>query len=237
MDGLEEAVENYKHSVLLNPKSPTGLAALKEFGIPIEDVIIKLPLEQVEILQGDYTSESTDKIVTYSVLDGKLTRTYKDRDATINLTPIGNNQFLYQERDVHVSFNPGDSESVVLTVVGKRSYKKVTGLNGNVEVGTIEDSHYLLRSQMGDSLYQAMQGRIVKSADRLIKTEEEAIESGKSVFSKKLPNDLDARRYLAHYINGYWIVKGLLPAGFMGGTLVTVIDSKSGEPAHTQVWK
>ena len=111
------------------------------------------------------------------------------------------------------------------------------GLNWNVEVNTIEDSHYLLRNQMNDSLYQATEGRHVKRSNRLIKTKKEAIESGKSVFLKELLYDLGERRYLTHLIKGYWIVKGMLPLEFTGGTLVTVIDSENGEVCCTQVWK
>jgi len=113
------------------------------------------------------------------------------------------------------------------------------GLTWNAEVNTIEDSHYFLRSQMNDSLYQAMEGRHVKRSNRVIKTKKEAIELGKSVFLKEFSKDdtVEERRYMVHLIKGFWIVKGLLPHGFTGGTLVTVIDSESGELFYTQVWK
>ena len=113
------------------------------------------------------------------------------------------------------------------------------GLNWNAEVNTIEDSHFFLRNQMNDSLYQATEGRHVKRSNRFIKTKKEAIELGKSVFLKEFGKDydLDERRYMVHLIKGFWIVKGLLPLGFTGGTLVTVIDSESGELSYTLVWK
>jgi len=113
------------------------------------------------------------------------------------------------------------------------------GLNGNVEVNTIEDSHYFLRNQMSDSLYQAIDGRHVKKSNRVIKTEKEAIELGKSFFFKEFGENYNSeeRRYMVNLIKGFWIVKGMLPVGHSGGTLVTVIDSESGELFYTQVWK
>ena len=113
------------------------------------------------------------------------------------------------------------------------------GLNGNVEVNTIEDSHYFLRNHMSDSLYQSIDGRYVKKSNRAIKTEKGAIELGKLVFFKEFGENYNSkeRQYLVHHIKGFWIVKGMLPIGYTGGTLVTVIDSESGKLFYTQVWK
>lgn len=109
----------------------------------------------------------------------------------------------------------------------------------NVETNTIEDSQYLLQSQMNDSLYKSIVGRDVKLKDRIIKTEKEALDLGKSIFLKEFDSGWHEpdRRYLVHFIKGYWIVKGLLPEGMTGGTLVTVIDSESGNHYYSQVWK
>ena len=113
------------------------------------------------------------------------------------------------------------------------------GLNGNVEVNTIEDSHYFLRNHMSDSLYQSIDGRQVKKSNRAIKTKKEVIELGESVFFKEFGENYNSeeRRYMVNLIKGFWIVKGMLPVGHSGGTLVTVIDSESGELFYTQVWK
>lgn len=103
----------------------------------------------------------------------------------------------------------------------------------------IKDSRSILKSQMTDSLYQAMDGRKVKRSDRIIKTNRAATELGKSVFLKKYGKDygVEGRDYTIHLISGFWIVKGLLPRGFTGGTLVAVFDSESGELFYTLVWK
>lgn len=112
-------------------------------------------------------------------------------------------------------------------------------LTSDVEVNTIEDSNYILYHQMGDSLYQAIEERHVNSSNRLIKTEKEALELGKQVFLKEFGKNynLESRRYMVHHIKGYWIVKGLQPHGYTGGTLVAVFDSESGQLFCSLYWK
>ena len=77
---------------------------------------------------------------------------------------------------------------------------------------------------MTDSLYQTIDGRRVKRKQVLGK------EFGEEYF-------VDDRRFLVHHVNGYWIVKAMLPKGFSGGTLVTIIDSESGITYKSLVWK
>lgn len=92
---------------------------------------------------------------------------------------------------------------------------------------------------MTDSLFQATEGRRVKRSDRVIKNRREVKAPAKQVFLEKYDKDygVEGRNYTIHFINGFWIVKGLLPRGFTGGTLVAIFDSESGELFSTLVWK
>ena len=103
----------------------------------------------------------------------------------------------------------------------------------------IKDSRSILKHQMSDSLYQVMDRRKVKRSDRLIKTRKGATFLAKQALQKVYGKDYEVvgREYTIHHINGFWIVKGLLPRGFSGGTLVAVFDSESGELFDTLVWK
>ena len=103
----------------------------------------------------------------------------------------------------------------------------------------IEDSHSILESQMPASQYQAIEGRHVKIGSRVIKTERDAIELAKPIFLEKFGNDhgLGGRHHTGHLIHGFWVVKGLLPRGFSGGTQVAVLDSESGDLYCTLIWK
>jgi hypothetical protein len=92
---------------------------------------------------------------------------------------------------------------------------------------------------MNDSLFQAMDRRHVKRRNRVIKTKKEAIKLAKPVFSNEFGKDynIEERLYTVHHMNGFWIVRGHLPNGYTGGTLVAVIDSESGKPFCTLIWK
>jgi len=102
-----------------------------------------------------------------------------------------------------------------------------------------EDSHSILKNQMDDSLYQAVEGRHVETSNRVIKTKSESIELAKPVFLESYGKDygIEERQYTSHLIHGFWVVKGLLPRGYTGGTLVAVFDSESGDLFSTLVWK
>ena len=112
-------------------------------------------------------------------------------------------------------------------------------LSWNVEVNTIEDSQYLLKDQLNDSLYKATEGRHVKRSNRIIKTKKKAIILAKQALLNEFGKEhyIEEKKFKVHFVRGYWIVKGMLPRGFVGGTLVAVFDSESGELFKTLVWK
>ena len=121
----EEAIENYKYSVLLNPENENGKSVLKKLGISTNDIAQKIPIAHLKLLEGEYISPDADKKITYAVENGELLRTYKDRDFTIRLIPIGNNEFLYLDRGIHVAFDTTDPNAIILTVPGEGNFKKV----------------------------------------------------------------------------------------------------------------
>jgi tetratricopeptide (TPR) repeat protein len=49
-----EALENYKKSVKLNPGNVNGLKILKANGIKTDDLVTKVPIEYLRLLQGEY---------------------------------------------------------------------------------------------------------------------------------------------------------------------------------------
>lgn len=101
------------------------------------------------------------------------------------------------------------------------------------------DNLPILKSTMSDSLYNATEGRHVNKKNRAIKTKIEAFELAKPAFIEKVgynENILD-RLYAIDLVHGFWIVKGMLPRGYTGGTLVAVIDSESGVLLYSFIWK
>ena len=102
----------------------------------------------------------------------------------------------------------------------------------------IKDSRSILKHEMSDSLFQITEGRKVKRSDRVIKKRKEVKELAKPVFLEKYEDyGVEGRGYTIHLINGFWIVKGLLPRGLAGGTLVAVFDAESGKLYSSLVWK
>ena len=102
-----------------------------------------------------------------------------------------------------------------------------------------EDNRAILKYQMSDSLFQAIEGRHVKRSNRVIKTKKEAIKIAKRVFLKEYGKEynVEGRIYVSHLVNGFWIARGMFPKGYTGGTLVAVFDSENGELFCTLIWK
>tara|TARA_B100000795_G_C22519833_1_gene330958 strand:+ start:307 stop:525 length:219 start_codon:yes stop_codon:yes gene_type:complete len=68
---------------------------------------------------------------------------------------------------------------------------------------------------------------IYRKATGLSKQKKRPLNSGNHFFFKEFGENYNSeeRRYIVHLIKGFWIVKGILPVGYTGGTLVPVIDS------------
>lgn len=101
------------------------------------------------------------------------------------------------------------------------------------------DNHAILQSQLSDSLYQATEGRRLSRKNRSLKTKTAAFELAKPAFLEAVGDteDISGRRYAVDLVNGFWIVKGILPDGYTGGTLVAIMDAASGERLFTLIWK
>lgn len=121
----EEAIENYKKSIRLNPENENGKTVLKELGVSTDDLIMKIPIAHLKLLEGEYiaTSDANKKII-YALENGELVRKYKDRDYTIKLVPIGNNEFVYLGRGIRVVFDTRDPNVIILTTPDKGEFKK-----------------------------------------------------------------------------------------------------------------
>jgi len=122
----KEAVKNYKKSIRLNPENEHGKNVLKELGVPTDDLIIKIPIGHLKLLEGEYISTSdADKKIVYAVENKELVRIYKDRNYTIKLVPIGNNEFVYLDLGLHVVFDTRNPNAIILTTPDKGEFKKV----------------------------------------------------------------------------------------------------------------
>lgn len=122
----KEAIEKYKHSIRLNPENENAIKVLKNLGESTEGIHLKIPVEHLKLLAGEYQSTSgSDKIIRYAVKHGELLRIYQDNDFTIKLVPIAKNEFVYLGRGIHVIFETRDPNTVILKTPDEGEYKKI----------------------------------------------------------------------------------------------------------------
>ena len=56
----EEAIENYKKSIKLNPDNESGIKVLNDLGESTEDLLFKVPVEHLKLLEGEYLATHDD---------------------------------------------------------------------------------------------------------------------------------------------------------------------------------
>lgn len=125
-DRREQAIENYKYSIKLNPENENGIRILKSLGQSIENMHHKVSNEHLKLLAGEYQSTSgSDKKITYIFQNGDLFRTYEDRDNTFKLIPLSDNEFVYLNRGIRVIFDSSMPNVIMLKIPDGSVYKKL----------------------------------------------------------------------------------------------------------------
>ena len=120
----EEAIENYRQSIRLNPDNDHGKSVLQELGISTDDLVFKIPVEQLQPLAGEYVMVSdASKKITYAVEGENLVRVYPDYN--LKLVPLGHNEFVYQGRNLHAVFDTSNPDAITLTVPDNVEFRKV----------------------------------------------------------------------------------------------------------------
>lgn len=122
----EEAIENYKQSVKLNPGNEGGIKVLKDLGVSTEDLIFKVPIEHLKLLEGEYlATHDEDWRIAVEVKSGVL----KCDDAKYNyrftLVPIGDNKFVNPDYGALWRFDTNDQDAKPVMLFGERKFNKV----------------------------------------------------------------------------------------------------------------
>ncbi len=124
-----KAIENYTKSVKLNPGNENGLKTLNKLGVNTDTFIIKMTIEDLKLLEGDYlitnSSAGGNKNwkITYEVVNGELTG--NDNGYRYRLIPVGANQFVNPDDGASLEFDTKDKNNITLTLFGKFKFKKV----------------------------------------------------------------------------------------------------------------
>ena len=121
----EKAIENYKKSVQLHPGNENGKKVLKELGISIDDIIVKVPTEHLKLLAGEYlmTTDQKWKIV-FEVVDGELVG--KDGDYKFWALPVGENEFVNTDDGASLVFDTEDENAITLLLTNKFKFRKIS---------------------------------------------------------------------------------------------------------------
>ncbi|MBX2876576.1 MAG: serine hydrolase [Saprospiraceae bacterium] len=125
----EEAITHYKKSIQLNPNNENGLQVLKSLGLSTDSLVYKVPLEQLQLLAGDYLairpsgSTGQEWKIMIEEADGKLFG--NDRGYRYELVPIGKDQFINPADGASIQFDSRDKEAITMTLFEKYNFKKV----------------------------------------------------------------------------------------------------------------
>lgn len=123
-----QAIEQFKRSLQLNPGSRNGLKRLKELGVDPGSVV-KLPqikLEDLQLLEGVYLSTNQPNFmrkITFAIIDGALSG--EDNGYRYKLIAMGDGKFINPDDGATLLFDTKEKDAISLLLFGKINLKKV----------------------------------------------------------------------------------------------------------------
>lgn len=120
----EEGIENYKKSVKLNPDNENGIKVLQDLGVDTESLIVKLPVEYLRKLEGNYEAKDREGwIIKIEESDGALYG--NDNGYRYRLTPVGEGKFINSDDGATIDFDTSDKDNVSFVIFGRVTFQKV----------------------------------------------------------------------------------------------------------------
>lgn len=118
------ALENYKKSVQLNPGNEGGIKILKDNGIKTDDLIKKVPIEYLKLLEGEYLSDDNKRKIKFELAEGILYG--NDRGYRYKALPVGGEgEFVNAEDGASLVFDTKDKHAITMVLFGRVKFKKV----------------------------------------------------------------------------------------------------------------
>jgi len=119
-----EALENYKTSVKLNPGNESGIKILKDNGIKTDDLIKKVPIEYLKLLEGEYlNADNKEWKIIFEVTEGILYG--NDRGYRYRVLPVGEGEFVNPDDGASLVFDTKDKNAITMVLFGTARFKKV----------------------------------------------------------------------------------------------------------------
>lgn len=121
----EAAIENYKKSVIFNPTNESGLKVLQDLGIDTDGLKIKTPVEQVNLIVGNYTitDDSSDWKIEIVYEMGELYAI--DKGYKFRMHPVGDSKFINTDDGGSLEFNFKNKNQITFVMFGKFNFKKI----------------------------------------------------------------------------------------------------------------
>jgi len=119
-----EAIENYKKSVKLNPGNENGILILKANGIKTDDLIKKVSIEYLRLLEGEYLNvENKEWTIKFNVAEGVLYG--NDRGYRYKVLPVGEGEFVNPDDGASLVFDTKDKNAITMVLFGRVKFKKL----------------------------------------------------------------------------------------------------------------
>lgn len=124
-----EAIENYKRSIKLNPLNENGLRMLEKLGVNTEGLIVKVPIEHLQLLKGEYVATDHPKDnpgswkINFELENGTLFA--NDRGYQYKVVPLGDDKFVNPDDGASLVFDTHDKDAITFVLFGKYTFKKV----------------------------------------------------------------------------------------------------------------
>lgn len=119
-----EAIENYKKSVKLNPGNENGIKILKDNGIKTDDLIKKVPVEYLKLLEGEYLNvDNKEWKIKFEIREGILYG--NDRGYRYKVLPVGEGEFVNPDDGASLVFDTKDKNAITMVLFGRAKFKKV----------------------------------------------------------------------------------------------------------------
>ena len=119
------AIENYKKSVQLNPGNEAGIKILKDNGIKTDDLIKKVPIEYLRLLEGEYLNvDNKEHKIKFDVAEGILYG--NDRGYRYKVLPVGEEgEFVNPDDGASLVFDTKDKNAITVVLFGRVKFRKV----------------------------------------------------------------------------------------------------------------
>jgi CubicO group peptidase (beta-lactamase class C family) len=119
-----EAIENYKHSVKLNPGNEGGIKILKDNGIKTDDLIKKVPIEYLKLLEDEYlNADNKEWKITFELVEGILNG--NDRGYKFKVLPVGGEgEFVNTDDGSSLIFDTKDKNAITMVLFGRVKFTK-----------------------------------------------------------------------------------------------------------------